>query len=474
MSGGMSSPFALKDVELLECDLKTPTLGDLTARNITAKQAAVFRDARNYMTSLNIYESVFNPTLTGELRVQDDMNLSSVVPLMGIENLSVKFRVFNPRTGTYRYYPYQAATSTSAVLNFAVYNQTERIPQSQGSETYRLGLASPELLKSSEKRFSRVFKNLRVEQVINTVLSEYIGTTKPYGTTIAPDGRPYFEPTFSADAKPFGFVAPYITPLNAIKLATLQAYTPDNRANFFFYETLDGFYFRSLQEMVKQGRKKWNENPVYVRRQAGGLAPTRAGDRYIAAEQIDIVNNFDFLYGLSEGYFSSATIGVDVLAGQYRVTTTSVNDNLFKSRERLNARPLYPPEFATVAHPTARVFVVPTTSISAGNDTSPFPREYRPAENFIEQTLAVRNRELLELQMFTVRVKVAGAPNLNVGSVVHIEIPNVLNNDTTTGGFADLRSGLYIILAVKHTIINMGNDAYQYETTFEACSDSIA
>lgn len=474
MSGGLSSPYALKDVELLQCTLNTPTLNNLTGRNITESQAATFRDARSYMTSLNIYESVFSPTLTGDLRVQDDMNLSSVVPLMGLERLLVKFRIFNPRTGKYRYYPHQAEVNNTTVLNFAVYNQTERVPQTQGTETYRLGLASPELLTSSEKRFSRVFKNLRVEQVIETLLSDYVGTTKPHGATIAPDGRPYFEPTFSADAKPFGFLAPYITPLNAIKMATLQAYTPDNRANFFFYETLDGFYFRSLQEMVKQGRKKWEENPIYIRRQFAGLAENRATDRFINAEQIDIVNNFDFLYGLSQGYFASATIGVDVLAGQYRVTTTSVNDNLFKSRERLNAQPLYPSEFASLAHPTARIFVVPTTSISASNDTSPFPREHRPAENFIEQTLAVRNRELLELQMFTVRIKVAGAPNLNVGSVVHIEIPNVLNNNTTTGGFTDLRSGLYIILAVKHTIINIGNGGYQYETTFEACSDSIA
>lgn len=458
------SPFAIKDVEVLSCDLGSPTLKNPERRGLTPQHAAVLRDARAYMNTLSIYESVFNPTLTGELRVQDDMNLSSLVPLIGLETLTLKFRIFNPRTEKYRYYPYNESDS----LIFAIYNQTERIPQSQSTETYRLGLTSRELILSSEKKFSRTFTNKRVEDVISDVLTQYVGTDKPFGSATSPDGQPYFETTTT----PFSFVAPYISPLGAIKLATLQASASGNRANYFFYETLDGFYFRSLQQMIEVGRKRWQQNPIYIRRQMSGSASTRPDDRFLSAEQIDIVNNFDYLYAVSQGYFASSTIGVDVLSGKYRVTASSVSDPDFQSRQRLNrAESIYPSQLARVANPTSRMFVIPTTSISAKN-TAIAPIN-RPPDNFLEQTLSRRNRELIELQTFTVRVKLAGAPNINIGSVVYIEIPNVWNNGGGVKTNKDLRSGLYLILAVKHTLINKSGGAYQYETTFEACSDSF-
>lgn len=464
------SPLANKAVELVHCELSSPLL--TSARSGYDGEAgenklAVLRDARKYMTKLHIYESVFNPTLTGELEVQDDMNLSSIVPLIGLETLRVKFKIYNPQTKQYRTYPDGGGT-----LPFAVYNQTARVPSSQAAETYRLGLTSRELISSAEKRFSRAFTNQRVEEVINTILTEYIRTPKRKElTALAPDGARYFELT----SNPFNFIAPYISPLGAIKLATLQAYATGQRSNYFFYETLDGFYFRSLQQMIQLGKQQWTKNPVSVRRRMSGTSQTKQSFNELAAEQIDIVTNFDFLYAVSQGYFASATIGVDVLSGQYRVTPTSIADADYTSRQRLNANPLYPSGLAKTANPSAKVFLMPTTSISAAN-TALRNRDSSISDNFLEQTLARRSRELIELQTVTIRVKLAGAPNINVGTVIYIEIPETLKNGvggTQLPSFKDLRSGLYLILAVKHTIINNGGGSYAYETTFEACSDSI-
>lgn len=482
-----SSPSAIKNIEILECDLHSPAIPARSTaqgppRRFSDDQFDVIRDATNYMKSLTIYESMFNPTLTGEMRVQDDINLSSILPLVGLENLSLRFRIFvdattrpnGTTTNNWRYYPHGANdTSDSRKLLFAIYNQTERVPQTQATETYRLGLASPELMSSTEKRFSFAFKNLRVEQVLSRIMRDYLNTRKNYGTATAPDGQPYFEQTASLQTAPFQFVAPYISPLGAIKLATLLAYVPDSispKANFFFYETLDGFYFRSLQQIIQKGKERYNANPVRIVRKMGGVSATRGNGNVINAEQIDIVSNFDYLYALSQGYFASTTIGVDVLSGEYRTKTSKFSDAGFTARTRLNTNRLYPSRLEEVSNPTARVFLVPTTSISATNPL--IGSNNRPPENFLEQTLALRNRELLELQMFTIRVKVAGAPNINVGSVVYIEIPQVLNNDTVSGGLQDFRSGRYLIVAVKHTLINKGGGSFHYETVFEACSDS--
>lgn len=459
----LGSPLAKKSVEILECDLYSPTL---KRSGLSAEQTRLLRDVKRLMTNLTIYENLFSPTLTAQLTVRDDVNLSTLFPLVGLETLSLKFRVYSPFTESWRTY------GEKSPILLQVFNQTNRVPQTISSETFALGLASPEMLSSIEKRLSRAYVNKPVEAIVQEVLRDYLGTKKQYGTTtIAPDGSPFFEQTVSPTTKPFNLVVPYMSPLDAIKLACLQAQTTENRSNFLFYETLDGFYFRSLLQMITKGKARWAANPIYVRRLIGGLSASRDDERVISAEQIEMVSSFDTLFALSQGYFSSTTIGVDVLSGQYRITPSSIADESFRNKPRLNNRPLYAPNFASVTNPTSRMFLMPTTSISAAN---PAIRRLDPsiADNFLEQTISTKNRELMEMQFSTIRVKAPGAPNINVGTVVYIDVPFQLNNSAHGTQQRDLRSGLYMIVAVKHMLINRGNTV-EYETVFEACSDSV-
>lgn len=459
----LSSPLAKKSVEILECDLYSPFL---KRPGLSAEQTRLMRNVGRLMTNLTIYENLFTPTLTAQMTLRDDVNLSTLFPLVGVETLSLKFRVYSPLTNQWRVY------GERSPLLLQVFNQTNRSPQTISSELFTLGLTSPEFIASIEKRLSRAFTNKPVEMIVEEVLRDYLATRKQYGTTtLAPDGSPFFEQTVSSATKPFKLVVPYMNPLDVIKLACLQAQTTEGRSNFLFYETLDGFYFRSLLQILAKGKAKWASNPVYVRRLVGGLSVVRDDERVISAEQIEMVSSFDTMFGLSQGYFSSTTIGVDVLAGQYRITPSSIADPTFQNKLRLNNRPLYAPNFAAATNPTARMFLMPTTSISAANRTL---RAKDPSivDNFLEQTISAKNRELLELQLSTVRVKVAGAPNINVGTVVYIDVPFQLNNSAHGTQQRDLRSGLYLIVAVKHMLINRGS-TFEYETVFEACSDSV-
>lgn len=451
----LSTTLAKKNVELLECDLYSPLYNKRSAADLSNAEKNLLRDVRQLTRRLVIQESLLAPTLQGRLYLRDDIGLSTVTPLIGLEKLFVKFRVYSPKTETWRTY------GENSPLSFHGYNQRERNIDSPSSETYSIGLASSEMLSSIEQKLSKAFTGQRIEQVVSSILTDNIKTNK----------QQFFESTAGAD-RPFRFVAPYISPLEAIRLACLQAQTTDGRTNFFFYETLDGFHFKSLQTLIREGKTKWQNNPIYVRRQTGGLSPTRDTQQLITAEYINVITGYDIAYALQHGYFSSTTLGVDVLSGKYRLTPSSIMDDGFKQRTRLNSTPLYDAEYGKISNPAARMFVVPTTSISAAN---PALRQKDPSisENFLEQTLATRNREMLELQMITVRVKAAGAPNVNVGTVVHIEFPLNLNNQAHGVAPAnDMRSGLFLIVSVQHTLINRGN-TFEYETIFEACSDSI-
>jgi len=450
----LNSTLAKKNVDFVECDLYSPLYKHRPTADLTSQEQSVLRDVRQLTRRLVITESLLSPTLTGKLQLRDDVGLSTITPLIGLEKLFVKFRIYSPLTNTWRTY------GIDSPLSFTAYNQRERNIDSPASETYAIGLASSELLSSTEQKISRSFSGKRVEEVVSTILDVNIVTAK----------SKFFEQTTGAD-RPFQFITPYISPLEAIRLACLQAQTSDNRTNFFFYETLDGFYFKSLQTLISEGKTKWRQNPIYVRRQTGGLSPNRDTQNLVTAEYINLITGYDLLYALHNGYFSSTTIGIDVLSGKYRLTPSSISDSQFKQRTRLNSIPLYDPVYGQISNPSTRMFVVPTTSISAANQELR-QKDASISENFLEQTLATRVRELIELQMVTVRVKVAGAPNINVGTVVHIEFPLHINNQSHVGPANDMRSGLFLIVSVQHTLINRGN-TFEYETIFEACSDSI-
>ena len=324
----LTSPLASRYVDVQECRLLSPVLARPT-NGLTNHQKFIMENIGQVTTSISVYESLFSPTLSGTLRVADDANLSTLFPFLGLESLLLRFRIFSPDTMTWRYY------GSGSPVELRVYSQSKRTPVRMSLETYELNMASPELISLTEKQISKAFVDKTVEQVVSSVMQEYVSTNKKYGTDIAPDGLPYFEPT-TGSSRPFRFVVPYLTPYDAIRLACIQAATEDDRSNFFFFETLDGFYFRSLQQLIRQGKERWQRNPIYIRRQFGGTSPTRDSARYLSASEMELVQSFDMLYAVSQGYFASTTVGVDVLSGKYRTTMTSVGDRDFRNRQRLN------------------------------------------------------------------------------------------------------------------------------------------
>lgn len=438
-----------KHVEITQCSMASPFLEQRPSiKDFLA-------DVRGIVSEINIYENIFSPTLTGDVILQDDVGLSSVIPMIGAEQLTLKFNITDPN-GTMRYY------GNSSPLSFSVYQETNRLVKNQGTHTYRLGIASPELFLLSEKKISLPYKNVKVETVIQDLV-----TNPKYG-----DSKKSL--VFEKTKTPINMIVPYLTPLEAIKLLTLQGQNEASESNYTFYETLKGFNFSSIQSMLKIGNALPDSKIPRITIFLPDMYPSKNDIRNIRADSIDIISGFDYLYQLTHGGFASVTIGVDVLSGKYRQTISTSDDTNFKNRMKTNgvgAIPIYPPALGQVANPTGKIFLVPTLSISAANKDL-CNKDTSIKDNFIEQTLDGRNRELVSLQSRCVRVKVSGVPELNAGTMVDIDFPIPVNNNKFAPQAQDVASGRYLIVAAKHTLINTGSGQFAYETTFEACSDS--
>jgi len=437
-----------KQANITTCALLSPVLAN------RPDEQSLLTNLQPLISSINIYENIFSPVLTGELFLQDDVGISSLVPLIGIETFLLSFNIVSP-SGEVRYY------GNPNPLKFAVYQETDRRLKTQGTETLRLGLVSPELITMSEQKISLPYDNVKIEDVVVELFSKYGNSKKKFVD-------------LEKTKTPINMVVPYMSPLDLVKLLTLQGQNAESDSNFNLYETLDGFHFSSINYMKKEGNKVKTQNIPRITMTMKGLEPSKYSLRNISAEAIDIVSGFDLLYQISHGGFASVTLGLDVLSGKYRRIVTTSNDDKFKNRDLTNgkgAAPIYPSSFGRIANPTNKMYLVPTLAISAANSaiTSKDPSI---KNNYIEQTLD--SREFIALQSKTVRVKVAGVPEIRAGSLVDIEIPLPINNNSLAPVSKDVASGRYLVVAAKHSIINTGTGNFVYETIFEACSDSYS
>jgi len=444
-----NASYANKHVDFTQCSLASPFV------NNRADVQSVISDIRSVVSQVDIYENIFSPVLTGELTIQDDVGLSSLVPLIGMESVLLKFNITDP-TGVVRHY------GNSSPLVFSVYRESNRSPRNQGTESYKLGMVSSELFSLSESRISKAYPEIPGQSArVETIIQDLIASTKTKKSFT----------DIETTKSPINVVIPYLRPIDVIKLLTLQGQSDTSETNYTFYETLRGFHFSSIRRMIERGQT--SVIPKISMRLAG-LSGAKSVVDDITADAIEVVSGFDFLYQLSHGAFASVTTGVDVLSGKYRQTISSSNDDATKAKTLTNGRgafPMYPFELGRIANPTAKMFLVPTTSISAA-DTSITSKDPTVRDNFIEHTIDGRNRELISLQSKCVRVRVSGVPELHAGSLVDIVVPIPSNNNKFVQSRVDIASGRYLIVSAKHTLINTGAGQFLYETVFEACSDS--
>ena len=419
----------------------------------------VLDDLSSYIDRIDIFEDMFKAGLTGQVHLRDTQSLTNLAFMRGLDQLWLRFSVKDKQnlTGKPRNY---------APGGFTVYNQTLRSPVNQGTEIYTLGICSPEIINSVSRKISRSYFD-KPENIIKEIVESGYGLNSKKGFVEC-------EETTSK----VRLVVPYMRPLEVINLLTLQGQTATNQTNYMFFETLEGYHFTSFRRLLELAV----QNPKYIPTIHMGLAGHHIegnSTTRIKAEKLQVISGFDMLYATSHGYFSSVTIAPDVLSGQCEVEISSIAQTgstvEYADRQKLNNADFYPQEFGLNMPPSARIFLVPTTHLSANNPAvTSLDKDAKFRNNFIAQTLDARSRELVGLQMRCIRGVVAGAPELHAGSVINVEFPTTLNNKNMAVQYNDIASGRYIITNAKHTIVPDGKgQACFYETTFEAVTDSI-
>ena len=443
----INTPKANKSVNINMCRL-------VSGKTPDPKHTLAGLNLINLIKSIEIYEDIFTTSLSGSITFQDKYSLSTIFELDGSEDLHLAFSVYNPSTGKYREY----GTSDAPIV-FSMYAQQNRIPVTKGTEQFEIKLVSAEVYGANEYKISKTYKNTFIEDIIQDIIRNGLSSTKPFV---------HIDKTKT----PITMTIPFLTPLQAIKLLCMHGQSEQQETNYLFFETLNGFEFRSLRSLIRDASKK---NIPTISQTLSGTRLGRDTDSYLTADTIELISGYDMLYPMMHGYFSSTTYAVDILAGVCKKTISKISAPEYRNRPLLNgvagteAMPIYPFVFGDLVNPTSKIFLVPTTEFSYKTSTLR-EKDLYIHDNMIAQTLDGRNRELISLQLRSLRAVVSGAPELHAGDIVNIEYPSSREIDGKKS--KDIASGKYLIVSAKHTIINNGYGEFLYETAIEAGTDS--
>ena len=384
---------------------------------------------------INIYESIFSNSLTGNITVVDTNDLAQNMPFIGQEQLLLK--ISTPTLDN----PIDFTKNA-----FMIYNVTVNAELSAGASVYVLEFCSPELLRNNRVRVSKSFTDTPSKILQNIMTdSRYINTTKKIN----------LEKTSGIK----NIVVPNQRPFDFLRSLIQDCKSEEGSPHYLFYETVRGYNFRTLQNLYKEGAKStYNNGDAGPDEKVGNsLGIQEAFDRAIVC---DVKTPNNALNDSRAGMFGAKVISHNIFNKSYEVNTYGYFTD-FDKHARIDGKKDSPKYNSNLKEwPDSRIYLHPT-SASGSLDA-----QYRDSNNSnssivankISETILHRKERMYELNFSkNVGLTVHGNTSLVVGDIVELNYAAAGKNHNT--GISDKYiSGRYLITSLRHTFSPATND----------------
>ncbi len=194
---------------------------DLLELSITSNEGHTV-DLRENLISLDIYSSLFDQSMSGQLMIADTFNLIDQLPIDGDEEVTVKWRT-NGRSST-------------RTMKLMVYRVGERQIDAK-IQGYTLYLTTPDMMINDNMEFSASFDG------------EYSGMISKILERLETPRELFVDQTTGISSQPI--IIPFWSPLQAISWIAGRAMDANNNP-CIFYENEEGYQFRALQTLYDQ------------------------------------------------------------------------------------------------------------------------------------------------------------------------------------------------------------------------------
>tara|TARA_B100000524_G_scaffold195800_1_gene101599 strand:- start:155 stop:1396 length:1242 start_codon:yes stop_codon:yes gene_type:complete len=362
--------------------------------------------------SITYFESVKSPSISLTLSFIDVDGVISREGITGGEYLDLNIKVPD----------YDNFTITPD-KHFMMLNSVKDVKTTSKSQIATLEFVSVEAIINETARVSRRFTG-NVSQIVKELLKDKKG--------IQTDKNLESDQSFNK----YSFVGNLKRPFDTIQWLCPKAASDDKEGGFLFYETLDGYYFKSIKNLLEAEPKVYKkpETPI----EPDG---TPVNDFRIIENNLDSSN--DIGMNCRMGMYANKTIFVDIETG----TTKTVD---FKISELgLSKPPKLPSKLEDV--PTRLMLrILDKGALQKGAKKEDVEKENELA---IYQNKSYARTNLLFSQ--TLSISIPFNPDLRAGEMIQVELPvSKGDKETQTTGRPDDNdiSGKYLISELKHTI----------------------
>jgi hypothetical protein len=238
---------------------------------------------------LNIYDTIFFPSMSGNITILDTNNISGQLDFKSCF-LSIELSKGEETDGP-----------TVMKKVFRIYNQSDRVIKNPSAEFYILNFISQELIESltytkNNKKVCQYFEGA-YSDAVNIILSNYLQV---------PDNKVAFvEQTKGLHT----FTIPNLSPFDTMDWLVERSITFENLPNFFFFENKDGYNFVSLTSLLSRNSVATINFDI--------KNVDDPNQEFFGARDVQVVSQSHLGKAIKNGIFAGTLIEFDNYSGYY-------------------------------------------------------------------------------------------------------------------------------------------------------------
>jgi len=405
------------------------------------------------------YQSLFEPSVQGEILINDQIGLFTNYPLTGEELITISYKQesLTEYKGGYE-----------KTLKFIIKNIRDiTVGDRARSTMFILDLVSPFYLQNVRKVVSHWYNN-KIELAALSLYNEYISidtgliydTYKPLNV----------QPTI----KVRDLIIPSLRPFQAIQWLAKQAIAenPKDYFLFLFYEDIDSFNFVTMQSLIEKGLKNKSNLIDKKYKYYSDNIITLANPNGDPEENLKLISNVivnkrnSSIEKIVGGYFQNELFEINMLMKSYHSEPTELAEQQRDTNFSLERWPLNTPDYikyvkndkTTTSEYSNRIRYIinnwPEISAKDGETNPSFNSKFGNTAKYLNA-----------LNQVDLTITVPANMDFKVGDVIWVDIPE--NHGFNNVSFDIYISGLFIVVEVKQVL----GAGYQAATSLRIYKD---
>lgn len=347
------------------------TINYMTLRFKTSDGADNELDLSNIFVSVDLYESLFDKTMSGSISIVDSHNLSDVLPMYGGELFEISFET--------------NGTDRPVVYTGAIYKVSEKHRISEHTSGYTLYFTSVETINSTLQATNVAMED-QVSNIVNRIFKKRLNSEKEL---------------FSIESNGVHkFVFGNHHPFESIDVLTKYAYSTSSEHAYLFYEDNSKFNFVPVEYLYKQ-------DPVRSLTYKGAGIHKEVEQKVVESfdgiQDIIILEENSYLDRIMDGVHGMTAYRYDMFSKEYK--KVEYDKESFFSRDK---------SLSDLAHKKEL----------EGNYQAVTTMKYNIGMNIPLKNTVNSRMKRIEMETNRVQVSIFGDSTIQCGQVANVKLPN--------------------------------------------------